>query len=259
MSEPKTLDDMITSANNELPDRKPLLNFSENVEEIREICLRACPYVKEMNPELLEPEPWEVLIQGVIYVLKETFAMLNANKSPDIGEVFIDFGSLMRLAISTAVTKTGDKAGTYNPAIYVGKDLEYGTVAADYNDLATTEMAQKLREEGIEYMHPMFYEQRAQIKDICENAARRLTPEMGIEMLDYEALTYFVVAFFRKAKEYLIEHKEDQPSFYVARLIKMGIEKMKDGTFFIYITPAQEFKMENAKGDGGAKGTETVK
>lgn len=257
MSDTQTLDEMISSANKELPDRKPLLNFSENVEEIREICLRACPYVREMNNELLEPEPWEVLIQGVIYVLKETFAMLNDNKSPDVGEVFIEYGTLMKIAISAAVTRTADKVGTYNPCIYVGKELEYGF--SDYNDLMTSEMAQTLKSEGLEFLHPMFFEQREQIKDICERASRRLESEMGIQMFDYESLTYFVVAFFRKAKEYLVEHKDEDMQFYIGRLIKMGIEKHKDGTYFIYVTPAQEFKMENAKGDGGAKGTETLK
>lgn len=257
MAETQTLDNMISSANAEKPERKPLLNFSENVAEIREICLAAAPYVKQMNNELLEPEPWEVLVQGVIQVLKETFKFLNENKSPDIGEVFIEYGSIMKIAISSAVTKTADKVGTFNPCIYVGQDLAFGF--SDYNDLMTSDMAATLKDEGIEYMHPMFYEQREQMKEICKRAASVLAADFGIEMFDYESLTYFIVAFFRKAKEFLTEHKDDGMSFYVGRLIKMGIEKHKDGTYFIFVTPAQEFKMENAKGDGGVNGTETVR
>lgn len=255
MSEVQTLDDMISSANSQRVDRKPLLNFSENIDEIREICLAAAPYIKEMNPELMEPDPWEIVIQGVINVLKETFAFLNDNKSKDVQEVYINYGSLMKLAISSAVTKTADKVGTFNPCIYVGKDLDYNT--RDYNDLMTPEMAATLEKEGIRLMHPMFFDQRAQMKEICSRAARNIAEDCGIQIFDSECLTYFLVAFFRKAKEYLIARQDDAPVFYVGRLIKMGIEKHKDGSFFIYVAPAQTFKMEYAKADAGVNGTES--
>ena len=256
MSEAQTLDDMITSANKERVERKPLLNFSENVNEIREICLEAAPYVKEMNEELMEPDPWELVVQGVIFVLKETFMFLNENKSKDFKEVFIDYGTLMKVAISYAETKTAGKAGTFNPCIYVGKDLDYNTT--EYNDLMTVDMKKTLEEEGIPYMHPMFFEQREQIKEICSRAARKITADFGVAMYNSESLSYFLVAFFRKAKEWLIKHEDASPVFYIGRLIKMGIEKHKDGSFFIYVSPAQQFKMEYAKGDSGKNGTETI-
>ena len=58
------------------------------------------------------------------------------------------------------------------------------------------------------------------------------------------------------SKEWLIEHEADEPVFYIGRLIKMGIEIHKDDSRFIYVSPAQEFKMEFAKMDGGKGGTE---
>lgn len=257
MSETQTLDEMISSANKVDVERKPLLNFSANVDELREICLQAAPYVKEMNDELMEPDPWELVIQGVIMVLKETFAFLNENKSTEFHEIFINYGSLMKVAVSYAETKTASKVGTFNPCIYVGKDLDYNV--REYNDLMTADMAKTLKDEGIPYMHPMFFEQREQIKEICSRAAKNITADFGIKMFNSESLSYFVVAFFRKAKEWLIEHETGDPSFYIGRLVKMGIETHKDGTHFIYVSPAQQFKMEYSKGDGGANGTERIK
>lgn len=251
-----SLDELIQSANEEKVEKRPLLNFSENVAELREICQMAAPYVKKMNPLLMEPDDWELIICGVIEMLKETFAFLRDNRSPEFSEVFINYGSLMKIAISHAVTKTGEKCGTFNPCIYVGDDLKYETSPEKYNDLMTSEMSKTLESEGIPFLHPMFYEQRKQIAEICSRAARTIADECAIELYDSESLTYLFVAFFRKAKEWLIEHEEDEPVFYIGRLIKMGIEIHKDGSKFIYVSPAQEFKMEYAKMDGGKGGTE---
>lgn len=256
MGTSSTLDELISSANEEKVEKKPLLNFSENIAEIREICQMAAPYVKQMNPLLMEPDEWELIARAVIEMLKETFIVLRDNRSPEFSEVFINYGSLMKIAVTHAVTKTGEKCGTFNPCIYVGEDLKYETSPEKYNDLMTSEMSKTLEEEGLEYLHPMFYEQRKQIAEICSRAARTIMDECSIEMYDSESLTYMFVAFFRKAKEWLIAHEEDEPVFYIGRLIKMGLETHKDGSHFIFVTPAQEFKMEYAKMDGGKGGTE---
>lgn len=249
----KTLDEAIKEANIERAQRFPLLDITENIKEIREIAQLAIPYVREMNSDLCEPEPWEFVAQSVMQVLTATFEYLNQRKSTEFREVYIPLGTLMTVAIEYGETKSGDKAGTFNPCIRVGKDMSYEFREESYNDSMSADMANDLKEIGMEYLHPMFYDTRKEMHEIFDKAAANLMAKYGVKVPDTESLSYILVAFFRKAKEYFIAHKDDDDGYGVevnlGRLITMGIEKQADGDYFIYVSPGQEFKMEHAKGD----------
>lgn len=249
----KKLDDAVKEASIERARRFPLLDISENIAEIREISVMAQPYVCEMNPELVKPEPWELITQSVIQVLLATFEYLNKKKSTEFNEVYIPLGTLITVSIRYGETKTGDKVGTFNPCIKVGKDMDYQFREERYNDSMSADMAADLKEIGMEYLHPMFYDTRDIMKGIFDTAAANIASKYGVNIPDTEALSYIVVAFFRKAKEFLIAHKDDNEGFgteiNIGRLVTIGIEKQADGNYFIFVTPGQEFKMEHAKGD----------
>ena len=114
-------------------------------------------------------------------------------------------------------------------------------------------MAKELEESGMKYLHPMFYDVRKEMHEICETTKANIQARYQINVMESDSLSYVLVAFFRKAKEWLIEHKDDGEGygaeFSLGRLIEMGIEKHKDDSYFIYIAPSPEFKMDNAKGD----------
>lgn len=249
----KTLDEAIEKAKQEKPVRYPILDIAENIEEIREVCLNAAPYITKMNPELVKPAVWEFTGKVVLEMILETFKYLNERKSVDYAKVFINWGQLATMGISYAVTKTADKNGTFNPYIEVGHDMLYETPSSEYDDLMTSDMANTLNEEGIPHLHPMFYEQRGEIVKICQKVATTLLNHSKIDVQHAESLTFVVVAFFRKMKEWLINHKDDNgetsQSIRFGRLVIFGIDKRKDGTYFISVTPAQTLKMEYAKGD----------
>ena len=249
----KTLDEAIKEANVDRAQRFPLLDITENIKELREISQMAQPYVKELNPELCVPEPWEFVAQATMQVIIATVDYLNKRKSTEFREIYIPLGTLMTISIEYGETKTGDKKGTFNPCIRIGKDMAYEFREESYNDAMSADMANDLKDIGMEYLHPMFYEAREQLKEIFDKAAANLAAKYGIKVPDTEALSYIVVAFFRKAKEYFLAHKDDDGGYGIdvnlGRLITMGIEKKADGDYFIYIAPGQEFKMDHAKGD----------
>lgn len=249
----KTLDEAIKEANVDRARRFPLLDINTNVEELREIAQRAMPYVREMCPDLMEPAPWEFTVRIVMEMLRSTFGYLNKRKSTEFKEVYINMGTLMKVSICYAETPSGDKVGTFNPAVEVGKDLNYDFREEPYNDVMSNDMAQELESAGMKYLHPMFYDVRKEMHEICETTKTNLAARTGAKVSESDSLSYVLVAFFRKAKEWLIEHKDDNEGygtqFALGRLIDMGIEKHADGTYFIYVTPSPEFKMDNAKGD----------
>lgn len=249
----KTLDDAIKEANIDRAKRFPLLDINTNIEEIREIAQRAIPYVHEMCPDLMEPEPWEFTTQIVMQLLRATFGYLNKRKSTEFKEVYLNLGTLMKVSICYGETKTGDKVGTFNPAIEVGRDLDYAFREEPYNDAMSNDMAQELEAAGMKYLHPMFYDVRKEFHEICETTKANIQANYQIKVTESDSLSYVLVAFFRKAKEWLIEHKDDNDGygaeFSLGRLIDMGIEKHADESYFIYLTPSPEFKMDNAKGD----------
>lgn len=249
----KPLDEAIKEANIDRAKRFPLLDINTNIEEIREIAQRAAPYVREMCPDLMEPEPWEFTTQIVIQMLRTTFGYLNKRKSTEFKEVYLNMGTLMKVAICYGETPTGDKVGTFNPVIEVGKDLDYTYREEPYNDAMSTEMAKELEDAGMRYLHPMFYDIRKEMHEICETCKANIQAYYQIRVEEADSLSYVLVAFFRKAKEWLLEHKDDNDGygaeFSIGRLVTMGIERHADDTYFIYVTPSPEFKMDNAKGD----------
>ena len=251
----RELDKAIEESNIERAQRFPLLDIATNVQELSEICEEAAKYVTEMNDELFKPEPWEFVAQTAMQVLLATFKYLNKRKSKEFAEVYIDMGQLFQVAICYGETKNGDKNGTFNPVIRVGHDMAYEHKDESYNDSMTAAMAGELEDMGLKYLHPMFYDNKEQMKDIFATAANNLTTKYGIKIPEPEALSYIIVAFFRKAKEYFIAHKDepDGVEIKLGRLITMGIDKEADGNYFIYVSPAQEFKMENSKGDDGSE------
>lgn len=245
----KTLDEAIEQANVERANRYPLLELSENVEELSKIAEMAADYVVQMNDELMKPEPWEFVVRVVIETMEETMKYLDQRKSTEFAEIYIDFGTLFRISICYAETQQNDLNGTFNPAIRIGHDMAYDKRNESYNDAMSAKMAGELEDMGLKYLHPMFYDNKEIFKEIFEKTANNIAAKYGAKIPESESLSYIVVAFFRKAKEYLISQKDTPGGLEIklARILTMGIEKEADGDYFISIIPGQEFKMEHAK------------
>lgn len=248
----KTLDEAVKEAEKGRVMRYPLWDFKQNVAEIREIATAAQKYVHELNPEICEPPVWEFVPQTVQQVMVASFEYLNKRKSREHNQVYMDFGALMTIGINYAETAEADKEGTFNPWIKVGRELSYAFREEPYNDAMSTDMAKELKDMGMQYLHPMFYDVREQMKEIFETASGIIESKYGYEIPDSDTLSYVVVAFFRKVKEYLIEHKDNVEvdlEINLGRIMVFGIEKEADGNYNIYITPSPKIKMEHSKGD----------
>ena len=244
-----SLDEAIQEANIERAARYPLLELSENVEELQKIAEMAADYVPQMNDELMKPEPWEFVVRAVIEVMRETCKYLDARKSTEFAEIYINFGTLFKISICYGEMNQNDLNGTFNPVISVGHDMAYDKRGESYNDAISAKMQGELEDMGLKYLHPMFYDNKEIMKEIFEKAANAIASKVGMNIPETEALSYVVVAFFRKAKEYLISQKDTPGGLEIklARILTMSIEKEADGDYFIAIIPGQEFKMEHAK------------
>ena len=142
----KTLDEAIEQANVERANRYPLLELSENVEELSKIAEMAADYVVQMNDELMKPEPWEFVVRVVIETMEETMKYLDQRKSTEFAEIYIDFGTLFRISICYAETQQNDLNGTFNPAIRIGHDMAYDKRNESYNDAMSAKMAGELED-----------------------------------------------------------------------------------------------------------------
>lgn len=248
----KTLDEAVREAEVGRAYRYPLWDFKQNVVELREIATATQKYVHELNPDIAEPPTWEFVMQTVRQLMITAFEYLNQRKSTEYNEVSMQLGTLMTIGISYGETFEADKEATFNPWIKVGKDISYLHRAEAYNDDMSREMAKEMEDMGMTYLHPMFYDVREQMKDILKTVASIMESKYYTRIPNSDTLSYVMVAFFRKAKEYLISHfenGEEDVEINIGRVMVFGIQKEADGDCFIYVTPSPEIKMEHSKGD----------
>lgn len=252
-----TLDDKIENAKIEKELRYPLMRVKDNLTEIRLIGEAAQDYIVKLNPEIKRPGRWEAIPQITMDFLEAVFKYLGERKRTDVSEVYLDLGNIMRASIEYAITETnGDgKNGTLNPKIVVGSDMKLET--SEYDDDLTFDQAEILVADGCENLPIQFFDNRKVIKEISIGLLSKLMTNSGIKITDrsWTLVPCAFVAFFRCAKKWLIDHKDDGPcgiEINVGGTVFIGIAKEgsdDDLDYYLYITPGQVFKCDYAKGD----------
>lgn len=251
----ENLDKKIEDASVEKALRYPLLGIKANLTELRHIGEAAQDYITKLSPDIIRPGRWEVIPQITIDFLREVYKYLGERKRTDVSEVYLDLGNIMRVAIEYAATN-GDKEGTLNPKIIAGSDMTLDTT--EYDDDITFEQAEMLKADDCEMLPAMFFDNRKVIKEICTSLKPSLYTNYGIRISDksWAIIPCSFVAFFRCAKEWLINHKDDGPcgvDINVGNVVSVGIQKEglegEEPEYFLYITPGQVFKHNFAKGD----------
>lgn len=248
------LDKKIEDASIEKALRYPLMKIKDNLKEIRTIGEMAQDYIVKMDPEIMRPGRWEVIPQITIDFLMAVFKYIGDRKSTEVSEVYLNIGDIMRVAIEYAATD-GDKEGTLNPLITIGSDMDINTT--EYDDTITFDQAEILRVDECEHLPIQFFDDRKVIKEICMEMKPKLYTNYGIRITDksWAIIPTCVVAFFRCAKSWLLEHKDDGPcgiDINLGNTVFIGVQKEGDDDepeYYTYITPGQNFKLDFAKGD----------
>jgi hypothetical protein len=235
--------------------RYPLLSITDNLKEIREIAEKTQDYMVELNPELLRPQLWESIPRIAMEFIEHAFAYMGDRKTTEFGEICLPLGKIMTVGVEYATTEGSDKEGTFNPFIRIGKEMDYDYKDEPYDNSIDVNMASLLREEQCENLMGQFFDNRKEIKTISQSVTSILLNNYGIKFLDWTLVPLTFVAFFRKAKEYLISHKDDGEcgvEINFGDAVTFGIEKEgwdDDISYRIYIIPGQKPKLNNAKDD----------
>lgn len=255
MATAETLEEKVKKARLEQEARYPLLDIRDSRKEIREICELASDYLLELNPEVKKPQFWELMARIPMEFLKEVFTYLNDRKTTEVGEIYLPLGNILEVGIQ--FTKTdGDKEGTLNPVIRCKDEFNYKKKDEPYDDSLSVEMNQILESENhIEHLLPQFFDDREVIGKISESVKGTLSSKYGVTLIDWTLIPTVFVAFFRKAKDYLILHKDDGEcgvEIKFGDLCNIGIERFgsdEEIDYELYVTPGQIFKKDFAKGD----------
>lgn len=251
----ENLDKKIEDAVAESALRYPLMKVKDNLKEIRIIGEAAQDYIVKMDPEILRPNRWETIPQITIDFTKAIFQYLGERKRTDVAEVYLNIGNIMRVAIEYAETG-GEKEGTLNPKISIGSDMDINTT--EYDDVLSFEQSEILKADGCEHLPVQFFDDRKVIKEIAMSVKSKLATNYGIKITDksWAMIPCAFVAFFRCAKTWLLEHKDDGPcgvKINLGNCVTLGIQKEgldeSDVEYFTYITPGQTFKLSYAKSD----------
>lgn len=253
-----SLEEKIKQSAIERNKKYPLLDISDNRKEIREIAQATQNYMIELNPDLKRIKIWEAIPRIVIEFIRASFTKLSKSDALKDGESSVVIGDLMELGVQYMSTADGEKAGNLTPVIRCRSEFKYENAALPYNDEVPVDVASVMEEEKCPGLPIQFFDDRKTIKEISEIATKELE-NYGIFVMDeWWVIPLTVIAFFRKTKEYLIEHKDDGEigvEINFAELIKITITKeggMEEGDpvdYVLSITPNQIFKKDNAKGD----------
>lgn len=254
------LEQKIQQAGIERERRYPLLAIVDNRKEIREISIATQDYMIELNPDVKRIKIWEAVPRIVIEFILASFTKLSKSDAMKNGESSIIIGDIMELGVDGLLTNDADKDGNLTPLVRCRSEFKYENISLPYNDDMTIDQLNILQEEKCEGLPVQFFENREEIKEVTRIAMNPLKNNYGIIMgeEDWFIIPLTVVAFFRKTRDYLVEHKDDSEvglEINFANLIKMGIAKeggIEEGDpvdYVLYITPEQVFKKDNAKGD----------
>ena len=256
------LEEKIQQANIERARKYPLLMIVDNRKEIREISMAAQDYMIELNPDLKKIKIWEVIPRITIEFITAALKKLNKKDAMANGESTIIIGDIMEIGIDGMLTTDGDKDGNITPLIKTRSEFKYENISLPYRDEISIDQLKILQAEHCEGLPAQFYDNREEIKDISKMAMKVLLSNFGIRMGsddDWFIIPLTVVAFFRKTRDWLVEHKDDGEAgveINFANLINIGISK--EGGFddddpvdyVLYIQSEQIFKKDNAKDDG---------
>lgn len=253
------LEEQIKQAGVERQRRYPLLDITNNREEIRAIAQAAQDYMVELNSDVKRIKVWEAIPRMVIEFIQGAFTKLSKDDALKQGESSIIIGDIMELGIEYMGTADGDKQGNLTPVVHCRSEFKWENNLLPYHDEISVDEARVLREENCEGLPAQFFENRKEIKEVCMIARRKLE-DCGIILpeSDWWILALTVVAFFRKTKEYLVEHKDDGEigvEIDFANLLKIAVTKeggLEEGDpvdYILSITPNQIFKKDFAKGD----------
>lgn len=261
-----SLDEKIQQANIERQRKYPLLDISDNRAEIREIAQKTQDYIVELNPEVRRPHIWESIPRIVIEFITKAFESLKDKSVIELGEVTLTLGDITTLGVNYTTTSDADKFGNITPFCICRSEWKYENASLPYQDAVPSDIAKILEEEDCVGLPIQFYENREQIKEISVAAFKTLHTNYGIKFSadvddtrTWWLIPLIVLAFMRKAKEFLIEHKDDGEigvTINFADLISFGIRKeggMDEDDpidYILFIEPGQIFKKENAKSDG---------
>lgn len=255
------LEQKIQQANIERERRYPLLAIVDNRKEIRDISIAAQEYMIELNPDVKKIKIWEAIPRIVIEFINAAFTKLSKSDAINNGSSSIIIGDIMELGVDGLLTNDADKDGNLTPFIKCRSEFKYENISLPYQDEISIDDANILRDEKCEGLPAQFFDNRDEIKEVTHIAMKKLENNFGIimgESQDWYIIPLTVVAFFRKVRDYLVEHKDDEEvgiDINFADLIKIGITKeggMDEDDpvdYVLYITPNQIFKKENAKGD----------
>lgn len=264
--ETTTLEEKINQANIERARKYPLLNISDNRAEIREIAQETQDYIVELNPEIKRPHIWEAIPRIVIELITATFDELKKHSVTKTGLEKVTFGDIMEMGVEYTTTSDADKFGNITPFCTCRSEWQYENISLPYQDDVPSDIARTLESEQCSGLPIQFYENREVIKSISIAAFRELHTKYGIKFsADVEdtrswwLIPFITMAFMRKAREYLVKHKDDGEigvSINFADLISFGIRKEggidEDDPidYVLFIEAGQIFKKDNAKSDG---------
>lgn len=253
------LEEKIKQSNVERARKYPLLDINDNRAEIREISQATQEYIHEIEPELKKLKLWEAFPRMVIEFIKATMNELDKSEAVTKGESSLVIGNLFEIAIQYTETPDGDKYGNLTPVIRCRSEFKYEDANLPYHDEVPLNIARELQDEGYGKLPIQFYENRAVIKKICIAAWKSLD-DYGLFTNESQwwILMTVVMCFFRKMKDYLIEHKDDGEvgvEINFADLLKVSITKeggMDEDDpvdYILSIQPNQIFKKDYTKSD----------
>ena len=255
------LENKIQQASIEKARRYPLLDISDNRKEIREIAQRTQDYMIELNPDVKRIKIWEAIPRIVIEFIRGSFTKLSKTETAELGVSSVVIGDIMELGLKYLITSDGDKSGNIAPFIKCRSEFKWENNSLPYRDEVPSDIAKELRDERCEGLPIQFYDNKDEIKEISLIASKVLADQYGVIMggeSDWWIIPLVVVAFFRKTKEFLIEHKDDGEigiDIDFANLIQIsickegGLEEDDPIDYLLSITPQQIFKKDNAKDD----------
>lgn len=250
----------------------PLWDIPTNREEIRQISEYAMDLMFKgehpLRPDITEFGVWEAVPKITMMTLQEIFSYLSNHRSTDVSEVYVKFGNQFNFGVSFMKVASAENDNTFNPNITLLHEMEYHTPESEYDDLVPADVAKILIDEGAEYLPIQFFDERETLKKMTKNLISalpnhvgKLEEECGIVIFDWTLPLTITMAFFRAAKHYLIEHKNDGPfgiELKLGRVIEFGISmngEPEDDDYDIFVVPGQSFKVEAKQNEQGENGT----
>lgn len=254
-----TLEEKIQQADIERKRKYPMLDITDNRNEIRAISQMTQEYLWEIRPDLKKIKVWEAIPRMVIEFIRASFTKIDKTTAIRDGESSIKIGDLFEVGVQYTCTSDGDKMGNLTPIIRCRSEFKYENVNLPVHDEVPLDVLKTMEEEKCSGLPIQFFDERKQIKDICTLAWKELD-NYGISTTDAQwwLLPVVVMAFFRKTRDWLVEHKDDGEigvEINFADLLKISVTK--EGGFddddpvdyILSITPNQIFKKDFAKGD----------